>query len=562
MTVSFSGSQIELYGIKGPDCGMFTAKTDQLSEETTDCYEPEEMCHTMLYRSPKLPEGEHVLKIKVAGERNPKAADGLIVIDRVSVLTLTPPVITAIIDPEKTYQRMESFGASSGWTIDPICSSWTEENKNQIADLLYSTEKGIGLSCFRFDLGAGSHISDKERIRDEFWWRATDCFKSAENAPFSWDNQLGQQWMMRAAKEREVEQYVAYVHSPPFWLTKNGHTQCDPDTGSTNLIPGKEPDFAGFLAEVLSRFRDAGLPFDFISPVNECGWIWEYPGVHEEGCRMSREDIHKVIDALAEELERRNLPEKILGPETETIEHLAKDLDYFAGNPDLIRKLNHCVSAHSYFNDLFEKVGISRRQQLARELKKYSPLPYWQTEFCFMGRGRGETRDYGITPALWLAKTVCYDLVLLDACAWHWWLSVSPGDFVFKDGLIYTDWRQEGDEENIIASKMLWALGNFSRFVRPGAVRIHLGGLEASDELMATAFRNSDGSMVSVWVNCSAGERHIRIEGGHHTSDRTCVYLTDDEPGNDLCLKQELLSPDYVLQLPARAVVTVVTPRN
>lgn len=38
--------------------------------------------------------------------------------------------------------------------------------------------------------------------------------------------------------------------------------------------------------------------------------------------------------------------------------------------------------------------------------------------------------------------------------------------------MIYTDFRSEGDPESIIETKRLWALGNYSRFLRPGAIRV------------------------------------------------------------------------------------------
>lgn len=558
-SVIFSGRQIEIYGMTGPEGGEVTVSADGYPAVTADCYSPETIYSALLYRSPLLPEGGHTLELRVTGRHNQKSSGSLVLIDRVSILTRVSPVISASIMPGKRFQTIENFGVSSGWTIDPICSLWSEEKKNELADLLYSQDKGIGLSCFRFDLGAGSHTSDKDRINGDSWWRATDCFQASENAPFSWDNQLGQQWMMRAAKQRGVPQYVAYVHSPPFWMTKNGHTQCDADTGSTNLLPGKERDFAKYLTGILRQFRQAGIPFDYISPVNECGWAWEFPGVREEGCRMSTNDMQRIFIALFQELKACGLPEKILGPEAETVDALTAQMDFFMGNPELRKSLGNRVSAHSYFTDLFETTGIPSRQKLAHKLAEYEPLQYWQTEYCFMGTGRGETRDYGMAPALWLAKTVYYDLVLLNASAWQWWLSISPGDFVWKDGLIYTDWRKKGDEENILPSKMLWVLGNFSRFIRPKAVRLALTGPESEGELLAAAFQNTDNSIVSVWINCSSCERLVRLDPSHQPSRRTLPYLTDSLPGNDLALREDLLSSDQLLRLPERSVVTAVT---
>ena len=43
--------------------------------------------------------------------------------------------------------------ASDCWTTR-ILGNWTDESRERVADLLFSTEKGIGLSLWRFNLGA------------------------------------------------------------------------------------------------------------------------------------------------------------------------------------------------------------------------------------------------------------------------------------------------------------------------------------------------------------------------------------------------------------------------
>jgi hypothetical protein len=93
------------------------------------------------------------------------------------------------------------------------------------------------------------------------------------------------------------------------------------------------------------------------------------------------------------------------------------------------------------------------------------------SEYCILGDNegeiKGEGKDLGIDPALYMAKVIHNDLVNANASAWHWWIAISP--YNYKDGLVYIDKNKtDGDFKS---SKMLWALGNYSRFIRPGAVR-------------------------------------------------------------------------------------------
>src|SRR5689334_6581885 len=71
-------------------------------------------------------------------------------------------VATIAIDLSKTHQTINNFGASDAWSCQFV-GNWPEEKKNKIADLLFSMDtlkdgspKGIALSTWRFNIGAGS----------------------------------------------------------------------------------------------------------------------------------------------------------------------------------------------------------------------------------------------------------------------------------------------------------------------------------------------------------------------------------------------------------------------
>src|SRR3954465_15252558 len=71
---------------------------------------------------------------------------------------------TIVVNLNNVKQTIHSFGASDCWTAKYI-GKWTDvQKKNQIADLLFSTDtlqdgspRGIGLSLWRFNIGGGSY---------------------------------------------------------------------------------------------------------------------------------------------------------------------------------------------------------------------------------------------------------------------------------------------------------------------------------------------------------------------------------------------------------------------
>src|SRR6185312_739717 len=106
------------------------------------------------------------------------------------------------VDLSKTYQTIDNFGASDAWSCQFV-GNWPDAKRNQIADLLFSSDtfadgspKGIALSLWRFNIGAGSaEQGDQSGIKDE--WRRTESFLDSTGR-YNWGRQSGQIWFLRA----------------------------------------------------------------------------------------------------------------------------------------------------------------------------------------------------------------------------------------------------------------------------------------------------------------------------------------------------------------------------
>ncbi len=190
----------------------------------------------------------------------------------VSAATASESVTHLTVDTGRRFQVMDNFGANDAWTMGHIGDEWSQTNKERIADLLFSTNNGIGLSCWRFNALAGVN---HETIRDH--WRTGPSFEP-KPGEFDWSQAPGQRWFLRAAKERGVREFILTIYSPPIWLTRNGLSNSGSDTNSTtNLKPGGEDAFAGYIAAILRHFRDNSNPaeridFNYVLPVNEPQW--------------------------------------------------------------------------------------------------------------------------------------------------------------------------------------------------------------------------------------------------------------------------------------------------
>jgi len=281
---------------------------------------------------------------------------------------------TVQIDLNNRYQTIQGFGASDAWNFDPVGKHWNTDVKEDIAELLFSTEivgnspSGIGLSRWRFNIGGGSaEQGDASNIQHEE--RRSECFitnveeiDGEEVVTYDWNKQAGQQWFLNKANEYGVDQLVAFVNSPPRFYTKNGRTNSDNTNryGTTNLGTYNYNKFSDFLVTVLNHFSDEGIVFDQISPINEPQYSWNSA---QEGCPWKHDEVFKLVSKLNRDILKKGLNTKILLSEAGDYRYLygfKDDTDksdiideYFDANSEyymgMYSQVLNGIEAHSYW---------------------------------------------------------------------------------------------------------------------------------------------------------------------------------------------------------------------
>ena len=497
-------------------------------------------------------------------------------------------------DVNNTFQIIDGFGASDAWRAQFVGKNWPLEKRERIADLLFSQEFdkdgnpiGIGLSLWRFNLSAGTaeQGDDSEIGSKTNPWRRGECFLNADGS-YDWNKLEGQRWFLEAARSRGVEKLLAFTNSPPVHYTANGKGFAPKNVIHLNLKPGYMDDYARYMAEVMEHFSNEGIAFDYLSPVNEPQWDWD--GHSQEGTPALNEEIYVLTKYLSQELETRGLKTQIVIAEAGTIGHAALDMRmlgeksdgrdnqaHFFFNEDSpfyigdLPNVEHTISAHSYHSVWPVNEQVQNRKLVNSLLHQANPdLGYWMSEYCILQEndelGGGGGRDLGMKTALYVARIIHHDMVLTGAKSWQWWTAMTQVDY--KDGLVYLDDGSEGETGQMGAnvpglqydgavreSKLLWVLGNYSRFIRPGMERISCELVEEQSPgngILVSAYKEPGSSaLVYVFVNQSNDE--VIVDMGTGNDVRT--YITDKDRNLELAVQ----SPAK-LTLPSRSVLTVL----
>lgn len=482
-------------------------------------------------------------------------------------------------------QTIEHFGASDAWSMQYI-GLWPEEQQKQIADWLFSTEndatgkpKGIGLSLWRMNLGAGS--TEQGNGSQINRGTRTECLLQPDGE-WDWSRQQGQRRFLRLAKDRGVARLLLFCNSAPVHLTKNGLATNTGRGGDINLKEECYDDFALFMANAIQGIeKHDSVHIDYMSPVNEPDGHWNWQGPKQEGSPATNREISRLARVTSKVFEQKELNTRIVLNESSDLRCLLGiyEAGWQRGNTistlfgkdsteTCVKGLPHVADAvlgHAYWTNT--PVEEMRRTRLAvRDSARKYGIDYWQSEVCIMSNdkeiGGGGEYDFSMRTALYVARMIHYDLVYGNACSWSWWRAAGGN---YKDGLlrIYSSDRMRTGYA--VDSKLLWAFGNYSRFIRPGAVRLtveacdrHGNDIAEGDTqpygIMLSAYRNKDGKMVAVVINYSEETKSISL----NTDDakRTWrLYRTSD-------IAMENLAPTGMatteITLPPRSITTLV----
>jgi O-glycosyl hydrolase len=503
---------------------------------------------------------------------------------------------TITIRTDNVVQAMDGFGGSDAWRTQFVGKNWPEHKKNAIADLLFSKEidsegnpKGIGLSIWRFNLGAGStEQGENSKVSDE--WRRSECFLNADGT-YDFSKQEGQRWFLQAAKKRGVEKFLIFTNSPPVYMTHNG-LSFSSRKNKLNLKDSAIPKFADFLVQSIQGLeKKEGIKFDYISPINEPQWEWMANNGDknsQEGTPATNQEIYDLTKSLSEKLKENKMSTEIVIAEAAQINYLYENvnaenrdnqIDYFFGktktNISKFSNVKNVILGHSYFTTWPVEKQVLSRKLIAAEVKQKPGLKYWQSEYCILENpgeaeipgGSGGGRDLGMQTALFVARLIHNDIALANAASWQWWTSITRADY--KDGLVYLDdgkstgstapdyVRNDGEFHD---SKLLWALGNYSLFVRPGMLRVDIpdqNELDAANDVMLTAYKDvQNKKLIVVAVNCgkSAQQYKFDLSKGTVKSNEFIPYTTSDT----FNLKKGTVQKADNLEIPAKSVVTFV----
>lgn len=497
------------------------------------------------------------------------------------------PPATVTVNTATSYQTIQDFGASDCWTAEYV-SDYFKTDREKAAKWLFSQQidsngnpEGIGLSCWRVNLGAGSASQGtSSNIDDET--RRAECFLNTDGT-YDWTRCDGQQWFMQQAKEYGVDHFLLFSNSAPIYYTKSGKANTNGQDMSCNLKDDCYGDFAEFLASTTKHFVDEGYNVTYIDPVNEPRFEWKDG---QEGSPWENSNIAKLVKELDKSITSRNLSTKILIPEASSWDLLysgtgraADQIEAFfkSGSTTYVGDLPSVakvVAGHSYWT-FGNNTDLKNIREKVRDKAAEYGVEVMQTEWSMLDAAPSTTAGFPASYeaatkmdiALYMGKLIHCDLTFGNMSGWSYWTTFAQEKYSQKNRFYLIRMNAKGDtgdesygdvksDGTLTADKNLWVLGNYSRFIRPGYKRVSVEGAEEMNQLLGSSWISPDNkTLVTVLVNMSRSIRQIDLSLSGNNIESTKVYVTDKD--RNLAIDKTMQDPTN-MEIPARSVVTTV----
>jgi glucuronoarabinoxylan endo-1,4-beta-xylanase len=418
--------------------------------------------------------------------------------------------ISSTVYWEDVRQEIDGFGASGAFQQPKHLMNFPEPQRSEVLDLLFSTEKGSGLSIVRNmvgDGGIGEWGNEIDGPSPTIW--------PEEDGGFVWTGDEDQIWMMNQAKKYGVDKFVSTVWSPPAWMKTNNSVKLGGE-----LREDKYQQYADYLSAYIRGYKEHhGIDIYGISLANEPDFNASYSSSRWTGAQFS----NFIKNNLTPTFEKDGINSQVIVGEGMHFQEDPRFVTPVLEDPEA-RDGVDIVAAHAYGGDrgLFSTFPVT---------KKYDKK-LWQTEASNLG-----TNDPTIKDGLYWAKLLHHHMTVAETNAWFYWWLVS---FKLDKGepLINLDINNNTYHVN----KRLFTIGNYSRFVRPGYSRINTSNT-ADSGVYVSAYKDEktgDYAIIAINENDSSTNLDLNLDGynASFVTDSVTPYRTSDS--EDLAKLDEL----------------------
>ena len=402
-----------------------------------------------------------------------------------------------LIHPHLKFQQMDGFGASF-LEAGMICANSLEmKEKQMLFQSLFDTVQGAGFSVMKSPLAGNDFMSAGE------WYSYNDTPGDTAMKNFSIERDLKPNGLITYIKEaRKYGHFIIQspMDYPPDWMLTNIEDQKNQDVDEKYF-----PAIAKYYLRYIQEYKKQGVNIDYLSLFNE-------PGIYT---KISYSKIETLLaDHVGPLFKENHIETKIQMCEAN---HRLYGWNYF---PQVLQNEN---AAQTIGGLAFHGYDYQRNFDKIAELKQnYPQFPIWMTEVCHAyvcGYPRSKPLpNYDYSDGDYWGNEIISDLesgvsgwiywnMILDENGGPWLVSEHHGnpDFNAQQPVVVVNRK----DKTVHYTALYYYLSHFSRYIRPGYVRI--GTYENIDGIRTIAFLSPENKVILEVLNSTGQNKEIKI---------------------------------------------------
>ena len=422
-------------------------------------------------------------------------------------LIVNPVAGSAVVDFGTAEQTIRGFGGSEAW-YGPMSSS-------EITALYGTSGSDLGLSIMRL------------RIAPTTWTSSTQTADTS-----AWTAEIG--------NGKAAQALGATVFASPWTPPATMKTNSSTNEGSLNT--SSYADYANYLKAYLAYAANQGLNLYAVSMQNEPDWNPCDPNGTDEGpngkdcyesCLWTAAQMDAWVAGYGSVLTKGNTSVKLMMPESlgfsSNMSETALNDTAAAANISIVGGHLYGASPYYYSN------AVNKGKEV------------WVTEHYLNAVSGGLTTS--IADTLAAAEEIHNSMTVGQYNAYVWWWVNNGSGATTAAGLIDT---------NNNPTYFGYALAQFSRFVRPGYVRVNATASPASGVYLSAYAGNGHMAIVAINSNSTAASLPVAIQNPSPALTSMTPWQTTSAGGLAQQSAVNVTGNNFTYTLPAQSITTFV----
>lgn len=423
-----------------------------------------------------------------------------------------PLLIT--LNPEEKFQTITGFGGSFTESSAYLLNKLSAANRRKILNAYFS-EEGANYSLTR------THIASCDFSLSNYTYAKVENDKLLENFSIEEDrDDLIPMILEAKAISKEGFKIIASPWTSPPWMKDNNKYV------GGKLLPEFNDSFALYFSKYLDAYKKEGINIWGVTVINEPhgnGNNWE------STLFSPKEMTDFVQNHLGPKLENSGWADvKILGYDQnraglpEWVDEMFKDektSKYYAGTA-----IHWYESTYDYLPNALQYAHkkAPNKYLIQTEACVDSEIPhwnddawYWSKEATDWGWDWASEKDKHLHPKYAPVNRYATDIIgclnnWVDGWVdWNMVLDKQGGPNWFKNWCV-APVIVDPEKDEVYLSPLYYTMAHFSKFMRPGAVKI--GCTINHKDLMTTAVKNPDGTIAVVIFNPTSEKHNVEIK--------------------------------------------------